>query len=567
MPWRGPQERGEFPTLGYQVGEWIEANCILPDGPRMYQPYRLTDEMWKHLLFAHRLTPDARPGDDTDANTYAGTQLVRPQKWGKDPFAATRCLAAAFAPIVFDGWDARGEPVGRPHPSPWIACAAYAEEQTANTFRPIVTMLDHGPLSGTPGLDVGDTRIKLPGVGWIDPLTSSAKSRLGGRFTFVTVTESGLLTGTHPTGGVTFVRTLKRNVGGMSGQWFELTNPWDPTEYSAAQLTYEAKAPDVWIDYRKPRITVDIEDAAAVEREVIYLYGDSARANGGWVSERRIRSEIQNKATGEAEARRFYLQEIIGGASSAVVKAIWDSLARPDQGGEHEPDPLRPGEAVALGFDGSRSKDATALIAARIRDGKLFKLGIWTPADFPPDKRIPRPMVHRAVVAAFAAYDVHFLLADPYKWQEYLDVWEGLFPKRVIEFPTNVEARMDAAVTRFRDALFAGELLHDGDEELTAHVLAAALVKGKRKQQREDDEGTPQHYVSVGKKRADSLIDAFVAAILAFHARGIAIEKGALVIEPTPVPAAVNTAVDPVTGVPHTATGRELFRPNTRLNM
>jgi len=32
MPWRGPREAGEYPTLGYLVGEWIEANLVIPDG-------------------------------------------------------------------------------------------------------------------------------------------------------------------------------------------------------------------------------------------------------------------------------------------------------------------------------------------------------------------------------------------------------------------------------------------------------------------------------------------------------------------------------------------------------
>ncbi|GLY55210.1 hypothetical protein [Lentzea sp. NBRC 102530] len=557
MPWRGPEEKGEFPTLGYQVAEWIEANCIIPDGPRMYQPYKLTDEMTRHLLFAHRLRPDARPGDDTDANVYSGTQLVRPQKWGKDPFSATRCLANAFAPIIFDGWDAHGEPVGRPHPSPWIAIAAVADVQTDNTYRPIVTMLEHGPLADTPGLDVGDTRTKLPGVGWIDPLTSNAKSRLGGRFTFVSITESGLLTGTTPTGGVTFARAIKRNVGGMGGQWFEITNPWDPTEMSAAQLTYEAKAEDVWIDYRQPRVEVDIDDSAAVEREVIYLYGDSARANGGWVSERRIRQDVQNKAMGEAEVRRFYLQEIIGGASSLVVPAQWQALTRPLPG-ELDVDPLKPKEPITLGFDGSRSKDATALIACRIRDGRLFRQNIWVPADH--GGIVPRADVHKTVVDAFEAYDVRFMFADPFKWQEYCLIWSGLFPDQVVEFPTNIETRMDTALRLWQEAYRHGDLTHDGDEVFTQHVQAAAVVKGKRKPNREDENGIPEYYLRLGKKRKDQLIDAAVAAVLAYYARGVAIEHGAL-NEKTAAPAAANTA--PV----DQGQAANFFRPSGRLQL
>ncbi|MFI6296719.1 hypothetical protein ACIBEJ_34375 [Nonomuraea sp. NPDC050790] len=521
MPWRGPEVRGEFPTLGYALGEWIEANCVVPDGPLMGEPYLLTEEMWNHLLWSYRLRPDARDVDGSDALVYSGSMLVRPQKWGKDPFNACRCAAHALGPVVFAGWDARGEPVGRPHPSPWVAVAATAEDQTDNTFRPLVTMLRDGPLASTPGLDVGETRIKLPGIGWIDPVTASARARLGGRFTFVSITESGLLVGTGPTGGVTFGRVLKRNVAGMNGQWSEITNPWDPTEKSVAQLTYEAKAPDVYIDYRAPRRKVDLEDEEQVLREIIYLYGDSSRHRGGWVSERRILRDIQNPATGEAEARRFFLQEITAGASDAVNSARWDALASSD-------DPLRPGERVTLGFDGSRSRDATALRVCRIRDGRLFHLQIWEPDD-DPKWRVPRGEVDQAVKDAFAAYEVWYLYADPYRWQDYLDAWAALFPNRVVEFPTNVDTRMDKAIERFLTAVKAGELSHDGNEVSTRHAKNAALAKGKRKPAREDDSGAAaEHYLRVVKKKHGLLIDDFVAGILAYEARGQAIEDGAL---------------------------------------
>lgn len=521
MPWRGPAEPGEFPTLAIAVGDWIQEHCVIPDGPRMGEPYLLTDEMWRHLLWAYRLDPAARGDAGADAMVYGGTQLVRPQKWGKDPFMAVRCVAHALGPVQFAGWDAAGEPVGAPHPSAWVCCAATAEDQTDNTFRPIVTMLREGPLSDTPGLDIGETRVKLPTIGWIEPITASAKSKLGGRFTFVSITESHLLTGTGPTGGVTFGRVLRRNVAGMSGMWTEGTNAWDPSERSLAQLTYEAKAPDVWVDYRPPRSRVDIEDEAAVLREVIYLYGDSAKVRGGWVPEQRILAEIRNPATGESEARRYFLNEIAAGASDAINPTRWDALARPDE------DPLVPGDVIALGFDGSRSGDATALRACRLRDRKLFHIGVWVPAEH--GGQVPRLDVDRAVKDAFEAYEVRLMLADPPLWQNYLDAWSALYPKRVVDFPTSAEIRMDRVVERFLTAVKTGEVLHDGHPVSTQHARNAALSKGKRKPGGANEDGISDHYLRVVKKRSGQLIDDFVAGLLAYEAAGQAIEDGALV--------------------------------------
>jgi hypothetical protein len=55
VPWRGPEVKGEYPTLGYAVADWIEANCVIPDGELQGEPYKLTDEMLLFLLKYYRL--------------------------------------------------------------------------------------------------------------------------------------------------------------------------------------------------------------------------------------------------------------------------------------------------------------------------------------------------------------------------------------------------------------------------------------------------------------------------------------------------------------------------------
>lgn len=563
MPWRGPEEPGEFPTLGYSIAEWIEGHCIIPDGPQAGLPYILTGEQLEHLVWCYRLHPTAVDGDDGDAMFYRGDLLVRGQKWGKDPLAAARICAHALGPVVFAGWDANGEPVAKPHPSPWIVIAALNEKQTSNTYAPVLAMLSHDRLVNTPGLEVGLGEIKLPGIheGKIEAIPSSAMGRLGGRFTYGSMTESGLLIGDGSRGGgVTFARTIMRSIGGMGGQWSQLTNPWDPTEKSMAQRTYEAKAKDVYINYRLPRRRVELNDDEGLLREIIYLYGDSIKERGGWVSARRIRADVQDPSYGEAEVRRYYLQEITGGTRAAVTAEGWAARAHSVLGVP----PLRTGEQIALGFDGSRSRDATSLKVCRLRDGALFRLRIWLPSDYE-DRKVPRPEVHQAVLDAFKAYDVAYLFADPWKWENYLDIWAGLFKDRVVEFPTNKIERMDGAIQRFLHAYSHGEMSHDDDPVATQHALNAVLVKGKPKPQREgDEEGVPEYYLSLAKKRADDpacLIDDFVAGVLAMEARGYAIERGALA-QTSYGPAAARVArVDQGEDKPE-----QFWRPNQRLS-
>lgn len=563
MPWRGPEEPGEFPTLGYLIGGWMEANLVIPDGAQRGQPYLLTDEMWMHMLWRFRLKPDAVPHPKypkpRDGLVYHGSQLRRPQKWGKDPFKAAFCIAHALGEVQFDGWDAHGEPAARPVATPWVQLAATSEEQTDNTYRPLYRMLTEGPLADTPGLDIGETATKLPnGDGWIEPVTSSATSRLGNPITHANFTEPHLMT--ERDGGLRVARAMKRNLTGMGGTWDEVTNAWDPTENSVAQQTAEAKAPGVYLDHRAPDLAVlpELDDEQAVRERIVIKYGDSLRSAGGWVDEDGIYADTQSADTGDAEARRYYLDEVTVGERDLADPARWAAQERTD-------DPLRTGESITLGFDGSHARDGTALIATRIRDGRQFHMQTWLPPededkDKPTPWRVDRVDVDQVVRATFKAYDVWFLFADPYLWRDYIDTWSGAFPKKIVEFPTTNERRMDEALERWLTAFREGELTHDGHPVLTQHVRQTAVKKGKRKPPREDGtRGKNDHYLTVTKKKAGQLIDATVAAILSYAARGHAIEDGALTETPPPATARTATAGPVDTG--------SFFRPTERLDL
>ena len=531
MPWRGPSEEGEFPTLGYDLGEWIEAHCVIPDGYRQGEPYLLTDEMWRFLLRFYRIGFDGIAPDGL--LWYYGAQFRRSQKYGKDPFGAAIILAEAMGPARFDGWDSRGEPVGAPYPTPYIPCLGTSEEQTDNTYQPLLEMIRRGPLVNLPGMDAGETRIKFPNGGEVEPVTASARARLGQRMTFATLTE------THLWAGPLYRRlagAVKRNIAGMDGRWLELTNAWDPTENSEAQVTAASGNPRVLIDTVAPHRVEDLTDDEALYRELLRQYGDSAIERGGWVNIRgRIMHEVQSGNHLEADKRRFFLNEEVLGQSVFVDPIRWDAHARPGE-------TLAPGEMVALGFDGAKYQDGTALIASRVSDGRLFTLGIWLrPEDAPPGWKVPSALVDATLRDVFVAYRVTVMFADPWRWQDYLDRWtvelSSPDPKKapqVAEFPTNVEQRMDKAIERFTTAFAGGQITHDGDPVFTAHAKNAVLVKGSKKKPRPgEDESLPTHYLKMAKRGDGLLIDAAVAAVLAHEARAHAIEHG-LTVEPEP---------------------------------
>jgi hypothetical protein len=508
LPWRGPAEPGEFPTLGYEIGEWIEANVVIPDGYRRGQRYLLTDEMWRFLLRFYRIDLE------TGRLLFYGGQLRRSQKWGKDPFGAAVILAEGLGPARFDGWDAAGEPVGRPYPTPYIPCLGTSEEQTDNTYRPLLDMIRLGPLADLPGMDAGETRVKLPGGGEVEPVTASARARLGQRMTFATLTESHLWT--LQGGYRRLAGAVKRNIAGMDGRWLELTNAWDPAEGSEAQVTAESADTRIYVDTVEPHRVEDLSDDEELYGELLRQYGDSAAERGGWVNiAGRIMHEVRSKVHLEADRRRFFLNEIVAGESVLVDAVLWDLQARPGE-------TLTPGEHITLGFDGSKYRDGTALVASRRSDGRLFEVRVWERPELADrDWRVPSAEVDAVVRAAFGAYKAAVMFADPYRWQDYLDAWAAEFgAERIVEFPTNREQRMDGAIERFTTSFAGMGITHGGTETLSRHFKNAVLVKGGRKKPRAgDDLILSTHYLKMAKRGDGLLIDAAVAGVLAHEGR------------------------------------------------
>jgi hypothetical protein len=522
MPWRGKPVAPED-TLGFQVAQWIEANCIIPDGLRQGEPLQLTDEMLEFLVNFFRIHPHARPDPTrpSAAFVYRGAQLRRPQKWGKSPFGAAVCLAHMRGPVIFDGRDANGEPVGRPHPTPWAQVVAVSEEQTDNTWLALYEMVvnSRGGIADTPGLDAGMSAIFFPGGGKVEPRSASGRSRLGARLTFALFDESHLMVESN--GGVLLATTMKRNIAGMSGRWMETTNSYDPSEGSVAQRTAESPVKDVLVDSRdiprRPDL-MDDEDSLELLRLV---YGDS-----WWIDHERILADARDPATcpTTADAMRYFFNLVEAGVSDAVDATLWDAGKRPRD--------LEPGQKIGLGFDGSRARDCTSIVASRISDGRWFHLRTWDPADYP-ERRVPREEVDSVISAAFEAYDVRYLFYDPWFWEGDGDRWAGRWPKRVVEFPLNSDRRMDDAVMRF---LSRADFTHDGDPVLSLHAKSAALAKGGPRKPRPEEEQTVSHrYLRVIKKREPLHIDAFVAGLLAEMARGRSIEDGDLKGSPEPL--------------------------------
>ena len=88
--------------------DWITENLVTPDLGLDEKPFLPYPEQEEFILNFYRINPQ------TGRRAIRRGVLSRPRGWGKSPFAAALMAVEALGPVVFDGWDAQGQPVGKP---------------------------------------------------------------------------------------------------------------------------------------------------------------------------------------------------------------------------------------------------------------------------------------------------------------------------------------------------------------------------------------------------------------------------------------------------------------------
>lgn len=519
--------------------EWIEAHCVVPDGFRKGQPFRPYDYQVRYLGSFYTVRGDAAWVPDNPvlapAFRFRRGLMVGPQKLGKDPMVAAQVCLEGVGPALFGGWAgvdegwscaehgcscgweytyAPGEPRGMAWPTAVIQVAAFSQAATDNTYSALRPMVENGPLASLI-TKTGEEFIRLPNGGKIETVTSEARSRLGARITHASMGELGIWD--KPTGMDKVADTMFRGLAGMGGRASATTNAWDPAQRSVAQVMYESKLPDVYVQYTDPGLALSIRNKEERRKLFRLVYDEDVRRDhGGHVDLDAIEAEaVDLIAKGEhAQAARFFANQRVAGSGKAFDMDAWNARAKPDH--------VVPDKAlISLGFDGSKSDDTTALVACEIETGHLWPLGIWDPAEH--GGRVPVDAVNDAVEQAFMRYRVCMFLADPPYWGDELADWIAKHGDKVVKgWATARNAEMGWAVRRFATALADGTLSHSGDPTLTQHIgnchKRTLLVR--------DDKGEPVYAIQKETKDSGLKIDAAMAAHLAWEARLDAIEAG-----------------------------------------
>ena len=523
-----PQFDGHVCSLGYEILDWLEEFACHGPGDVQGEPldFAADQEMADHIIECYRLDPT------TGRRVYDEVVLSRAKGRAKSEIAGLVAVVEAFGPARFDGWDASGLPVGKPVTSPLIKCLATEESQAGNTFENVAFIVSDWGADVHPGVYGGASGVRqyqsasaiyLPHGGEIRACTSGAASKDGGKETHVVADETHLYV---LPALKSMYATVARNLGKrkLAQPWLHQTSTaYRPGELSVFEdtLTRWRKGElrgTVYVNHREAKGKIDLDDEDRTMRQLAYVYGDSAP----WQDLERKYAERNDTRIYEDEEQfiRYSLNRPQSGKDAWIAKDIIERQAWADV--------VKPGCAIALGFDGSLNNDATALVASRMSDGFLFPIRIWAPPEGVAATwwEVPRLEVLAEIRATFECYDVTRLYADPHEWRSDIDTLaEELGEERVIPWSTNSYARMHDALDRLRadlmqggepvDGAPMGRVRHSGDSLLSEHFANAYVARrGRLRLVRKEHDSSPRK------------IDGMVAAVLAYEARADAIANG-----------------------------------------
>lgn len=503
-------------TLGLGVADWAEANFKVPGGKFAGEPLVFTG--WQLMFLCDWYAVDER------GRWLYNRGLIRlSKKSGKSPVGAVVIAAGLAGPTVFDGWDADGDPVGRPHAAPWLQVMAVSEDQTANTFSPFRLMMRESPLVDELGLEVGAQAVAFKGrrESLAEVVTAAAVSREGQPTTDVVGDEGQSWTPSN--GGKRLYRTARRNTSPMGGRVLMLANAPEPGLQSVAEDIEAAAEAEPGCYVLGPQYEVqgtELADGEQVRRNLDHVYRDAP-----WVDVESIARDVMTADQDPFEVQRFYFNWKVGSGSTLTSKA------------PATVDELQPGAPLALGFQGSHTHEAVALVAVHMETGAAYLLGSWArPVGHP--KRDPweppRGAVLEAVSEAFARYDVARLAVNPSGWRDEFALWRAAWAKDstkhdiVLKFDMGAQTALDAAVDGLQTAL-------NQDQVQVSDAPEDAVLAGQTQTCQVSRRQAGQRVLrSLAPPAEGGSIEAVKALLLAQHARLDAIGKG---WEPTPEPA------------------------------
>lgn len=502
-------------TLGFAVATWAEGILRQPNGPRARKPFRFTPRQLRFLLHWYQL-------DEYGGWVYHHGVRRLAKGSGKSPFAAVLALIEFCGPCRLDRIVDPEHPVpwerasAKPVDMPWVQIAATAESQTKNTMR-MVRAIAHkkSELVRAYELDPGKTVYYRIPEGTLEVITSSATAAEGAEASMVVADETEHWKPSN--GGPDMASTLADNLAKSGSRMLETSNAWVPGDETVAEATWDAwVAQEEGLTQADTKILydaviappgLDMADRPALHEALTQIYADCP-----WIDVNVIMNRIYDLRSKPDDSQRKYANRPTSANDAWCTAEDWSACSNPEIKVEDD-------DEIVVFFDGSKTRDSTALVGCRVSDGHVFLIAGWErPLGSQGEGwQVPVDEVDAAVEWMFDRWSVLAFFGDVREWESWVQTtWperhgEGLvlwaqkqgrnasavawdMRGHTMEFTRAAEACLSDIQERL--------LTHSGDPAMHRHI-----VNCRRRPN--------QWGVSVGKESRDSpkKIDIAVCAI------------------------------------------------------
>lgn len=401
-------------TLGWEVAAWLMRTLLQPNGPRAGKQFQLIDSQIRFLLWWYAV-------DEAGEWLYQHAVRRLSKGSGKSPFAAAVSLAELCGPVRLKDLDpqAPGGCVGMSVAMPLVQIAATAESQTENTMRMVRAFAPKGSKIVTRHrLDPGKQQYNMSPEGMLKVITSSATAAEGAEATHITADETEWWIPSN--GGPDLMATLLDNLAKSGSRLMETANSWRLGIGSVAEDSfgswvaqeegrYQDGAARILYDARLAPPDTDMSDGESLRRALEFVYEGC-----WWQKTSTIIGRIWSPKARPDDSKRKYLNWPSAAVDAWVNPQEWALCTDPTV-------VVADGDEVVLFFDGSKSRDATALIGCRMSDGHVFTVGVWEPDPRHDTESTVDPAdVDRAVRLAFERWTVVAFFGDVKEWESFV---------------------------------------------------------------------------------------------------------------------------------------------------
>lgn len=511
-----------FPTLGPQVCQFIEERFVFGPGSLAGQPARLDDEKRALIYRAYEVYPQGHRLEGRRRFQRVGWELRKGVAKTEGASWVAGCELHPEAPVRCDGFDAYGQPVGRPVTSPYIPMMAVTEEQVEELAYGVLKFILEN-CADADMFDISKERIVRLGPtgsneGEVVAVSNAPGSRDGARTTFQHFDEPHrLFMPRMRDAHETMLQNMPKRP--LEDPWTFYTSTAGQPGQGSIEEDVRAEAEDIQagkID--DPSLFFfsrwagdEHSDLSTVENRVAAV-ADATGPIGEWgVGQfERIAKDYDRKGVDRAYWERVWLNRWRKSGSQAFnMTKVNPGLLVEDQ---------IPAEAfVTVGFDGARFKDATALVVTEISTGKQQLAGLWERPDNVEEWEIPEDEVTAQVDELFSRFDVWRMYCDPPHWTETVASWAARYPDRVLEWHTVRKRAMADAARIYAEAIDSGIVTYP-DSPLREDLLRHMGHAGRRELTLTDDQG---HFLWTLQKqdgRLEDKFDAAMAAVLSWQA-------------------------------------------------